>query len=65
MSDHDIFNFLTQDNCRPTLPASIPDILSNLITRAWQSDASLRPTADEAVAMLEKVLNLPLKQIEA
>jgi hypothetical protein len=53
-SEEQIYNYLVTDNQRPTLPADTSDALTSLITRAWASDAALRPSAQEALQILEK-----------
>lgn len=40
---------------RPALPAEIPDCLRSLIVRGWDSEASVRPSADEIMLVLERL----------
>jgi hypothetical protein len=52
-SESQVYHFLVVENRRPELPVDIPPSLADLISRAWDSDASRRPSADEVVQLLE------------
>jgi len=54
-SEAEIFHYLVVDNKRPELPAHLPEALTSIITRAWDSDATLRPSAAEIITVLESI----------
>lgn len=52
-NESEIYHALAVDKLRPALPAEIPDTLRAIITRAWDVDASVRPSANEIMHVLE------------
>ena len=63
-TDTQIYNQLVIENQRPQLPEFIPDMLRAVIARAWDSDAALRPTADEILGVLESLYSDELAVIK-
>jgi hypothetical protein len=52
-TDAQIFHHLVTDNRRPKLSEDVPDVLRSIITLAWDSDSTLRPSAEELTKVLE------------
>ena len=54
-TDSQMYHHLVSESRRPKLPAEIPNELKSVITQAWATDASQRPTAAEIVNILERL----------
>jgi len=53
--DYQIFYHASKRNLRPTIPASCPSPLAQLISRIWDNDPEKRPKAEEIAHELEAI----------
>jgi hypothetical protein len=50
---------------RPAIPDTFPSALASLVSRCWDEDQDLRPTANEVLAELNEIEKAARRDLEA